>query len=79
MAEYAVAINIDDDTDFAWWAHYLFKQRDRIIAKCNTKYWRIKNKYGVRLTKTAAEALELDSQTDQPIWENYFKKYMNKE
>ena len=76
MAEYAVFIKIDDR--FRLVGTLFFKQRDRIIAKANTKYWSITNKYGVRLTKTAVEALELDSQTGQPIWENYLKKCMNK-
>ena len=38
LAEYAVANKIDDDPDFAWWVHYVFKERDRIIEKANTKY-----------------------------------------
>ena len=79
FSEYEVANKIDDDQFFAWWMHYVFKKRDRIIAKAKNKYWRNTHKYGVRLPKTAAEALELDRQTGHPLWENYLKRDMNKE
>ena len=26
LAEYAVSNNIDDETDFFWWVHYVFKE-----------------------------------------------------
>ena len=32
LAEYAVSKKIDYDPDFAWWVHYVFKKRDRIIS-----------------------------------------------
>ena len=63
MAEYAVSNKIDDEPAFTCWVHSIFKKRDRIIAKAKTKYWRNTHKYGVRLKKTAAEALELDRRT----------------
>ena len=78
MAEYAVSNRIDDDTALAWWVHYVFRKRDRIIAKSKTKYWRTTHKYGVSLPKTASETLELDRQTGNPLWENYLKQYTGK-
>ena len=68
LTEYAVSKKIDDEPDFAWWVNYDFKKQDRIISKANTKYWRTPHKYGVRLPKTSAEALELDSQTGHTLW-----------
>ena len=58
--KYAVANTIGDEPAFVWWVPYVFKKRDRIIAKVKSKYWRTTHKYGVRLPKTAAEALALD-------------------
>ena len=52
LAEYAVSKKIDDEPDFAWWVHYIFKKQDKIIAKDKTKYWRPTHKYGVRLPNT---------------------------
>ena len=60
LAEYVVANKIDYETAFAWWVHYFSKKQDRIIAKAKTKYCSNTHKYGVRLPKTASEALELD-------------------
>ena len=59
LSEYAVAKNTDDEPDSVWWVHYIFNKLDRIIAKDKTKYWRKTHNYGVRLPKTAAEALKL--------------------
>jgi hypothetical protein len=33
LAEYAVTNNIDKEPAFGWWVPYVFKKRDRIIAK----------------------------------------------
>ena len=33
LSEYAVGNKINDETDFAWWVHYVFNKRDRITAK----------------------------------------------
>ena len=71
FSEYSVSKKIDNEPDFAWWVHCVFKKRDNIISKSKTKYCMATYKYGVRLPKTAAEYLELDRQTVQPLWENY--------
>ena len=60
MDYYSVSNKIDDEPDFASWIHYVFKKRDIIVSKAKTKYWRTTHKYGLRLPKTAVEALELD-------------------
>ena len=49
-----------------------------MIAKVKSKYWRSTHIYGVKLPKTAAEALVLDPQTGQPFWANAMKKEMGK-
>ena len=38
LDEYTVSNKTDDEPDFAWWVHYVFKKRDRIIANNKTKY-----------------------------------------
>ena len=79
MAEYTFANNIDYETAFASWVPYIFKKRDMIITKAKTKYWRTTHKYGVSLPRTETEALELNIQTGQPLWENATKKEIIKE
>ena len=78
LAEYAVANKIDHEPAFAWWVPYVFKKRDRIIAKTKAKYWRTTHKYGVRLPKSAAEALQIDKETGTKFWENALNKEMSK-
>lgn len=78
LAEYAINNKIDDEPAFAWWVPYVIRKRERIIAKTKTKYWRTSHKYGVRLPKTVAEALELDREVGSPYWENAIKKEMGK-
>ena len=78
LAEYATANKIYDEPTFAWWVPYAMKKRDRIIAKVKAKYWRTTHKYGVRLPKTAAEALQLDRDTGTDFWEKAMNKEMAK-
>ena len=62
LAKYAVASKIDEEPAFVWWVPYTLKRRGRIIAKVKTKYWKKTHKfYGVRLPKSAAEALQIDA------------------
>ena len=79
LADYAVANKIDGEPDFAWWVHYVFKKRDRIIANNKTKYWRTTYTYGVTLPKTSAEALELDKQPDHTFWKVFEKEMVKAE
>ena len=78
LAEYAVNNNIQDEPAFAWWVPYVFKKRDRIIAKAKTKYWRTTHKYGVRLPKNAEEALRIDMETGTDFWTKAINKEMGK-
>ena len=78
LAEYAVLNNIQDEPAFAWWVPYVFKKRDRIIAKIKTKYWRTTHKYGVKLPKNAADALRIDAETGTDFWAKAINKEMGK-
>ena len=78
LAEYAVLNNIQDEPAFAWWVPYVFKKRDRIIAKIKTKYWHTTHKYGVKLPKNAADALRIDAETGTDFWAKAINKEMGK-
>lgn len=78
LAEYAVANKIDDEPAFAWWVPYVFRKRNRIIAKTKAKYWRTTHKYGVRLPKSVEEALRIDKETGTDYWEKSLNKEMAK-
>ena len=78
LAEYAIANQISNEPAFAWWVPYVMKKRDRIIAEVKTKYWRTTHKYGVRLPKTAEEALRFDAEDGTTFWRDAMNKEMAK-
>ena len=63
VAEYAVNNKIALQPAFAWWVPHTIKQRDAIISKVKSRYWKGKHKYGVRVPKSIKEALEIDCKT----------------
>lgn len=78
LAEYAINNDLQDEPAFAWWVPYVIRKRERIIAKAKTKYWRTTHKYGVRLPKSAAEALQLDKENGNNLWAEAMSKEMGK-
>ena len=73
-----MANRIDDEPTFAWWVPYTLKERNRIIPKVETKYWKTTHKYGVWLPKNAAEALKIDQENGNDLWEKAINKEMKK-
>ena len=69
LAEYAVANKIAEEPAFQWWADFCLRQRNIMISKVKAKYWRMTHKYGIRLPKTAKEALQLDKMNGNDYWE----------
>ena len=78
LAEYAVANRIDDEPAFAWWIPYILKKQNGIISKVKTKYWKTTHKSGVQLPKNAAEALKIDIESGNDLWEKAINKEMKK-
>ena len=56
LAEYAVQNRISLEPAFAWWAPYVLKKRNRIIAKIKSKYWIQNQKYGTEIPKSVKRA-----------------------
>lgn len=78
LAEYAVANKIAEEPAFKWWVDFTLRMRNRIISKTKTKYWRTTHKYGVRMPKSVKEALDLDKENGNDLWEKAIKKEMSK-
>ncbi|GAX20073.1 hypothetical protein FisN_1Lu447, partial [Fistulifera solaris] len=76
VALYAVGAKIDDEPAFAWWVPHVIRKKDRIIAKTKNRYWKRTHKYGVRLPKTVAEALQIDRDTGTDYWRKAIEKEM---
>ena len=54
------------------------RERERIISKVKTKYWKTTHKYGVRLLKNVEQALKLDRESGTKLWEDAINKEMRK-
>ncbi|GAX09610.1 hypothetical protein FisN_38Lu038 [Fistulifera solaris] len=63
VAEYAKANGIDDEPAFAWWVKDVLRQRNSVIAKVKSRYWKTTHKFGIRIPKTVKEALQIDKET----------------
>ena len=59
LSDYAVANQIAEELEFAWWVPYTLKKSNRIISKVKTKYWSKNHKYGLRLTQCVTEAMKI--------------------
>ena len=68
VAEFAFANRIHDEPAFAWWINEVIKKHERILKKLKTKYWQRTHKFGVRLPKTVAEALQFDKENGNTYW-----------
>jgi hypothetical protein len=53
----------------------VIRQRNRIISKVKSRYWKTTQKFGIRLPKTIEEALAIDAASDTDLW----RKAINKE
>ena len=76
LADFAIQRRIAEEPAFAWWIPYIIKKRNRIIAKAKSKYWARTHKFGIRVPKTVAEAIRLDSTNNNKLWREAICKEM---
>lgn len=74
LAEYAMANKISAEPAFKCWGPFSLQKQKRIISKTKSKYRRTTHKYGIRVPKTAVEALRLDKINGNDYWESSLKK-----
>ena len=46
------------------------KQKKQLIQKVKSKYWMTTHKFRVRIPKTVAEALSLDAENGNTLWQD---------
>ena len=68
--EYTTNHNISHQLAFAWWIPYVRRWRDKIINKVKSKYWERTHKYGLRIPKNMAEAIEIDRENGNTLWQD---------
>ena len=74
---YAKDNNLLDEPAFAWWAPHVIRKRERLIKTVQFRHRRIGYKFGVRIPTTIEEALAIDGDNENNLWENSTLKEMN--
>ena len=76
IAEYVIANKLDKEPAFAWWVRTAIKQRDATISKM-TKRVRKRMKFGIDLPLHYEEAVALDKQNGNTLWQDATRKEMS--
>jgi len=76
VAEYAVGVGIQDEPAFVWWVPLIIKKRNMIVAAVNKRYHKRTHKYGIRIPKTVDEAIQIDKQNGNRLWQEAIEKEM---
>ena len=74
LSEYAAGNRLDVDPAFKWWMRDVLRRCNRIIAKVNAKYWRMKHKFGIQAPKSVDKDLAIDKKNINTIWYNDIQK-----
>ena len=77
VAEYCREHQLIDEPAFAWWAPYALCKRNRIISKVKSKVLKKHMKYGVKVPRTVREALILDQENGNTLWQDAIAKEMS--
>jgi hypothetical protein len=68
VAEYARANKIAEEPAFAWWTNGVLCQRNQIIAKLKSWYWKTTHEFGIKLPHLAAEAFAINKKNGNTHW-----------
>ncbi len=71
-----IAEGIDCHPAFAWWVPYVLKKRDSIVAAVNKRYHKRTHKFGIEIPKTVAEAIRIDKENGNTLWQDAIRKEM---
>ena len=69
-ATYAKANQLEHEPAFAWWINHVIKKKERFIKKIKSKYWERTHKYGIRIPKSIKEAIEIDGENGNSLWQD---------
>ena len=78
LALYAKANNLTEEPAFKWWVNHTIKKKHQIISKIKSKYWQRSHKYGIRIPKTVKEALQIDKENNNNLWQQSIELEMPK-
>jgi hypothetical protein len=78
LDEHAATKNLYYEPAFAWWVPHVLKKRNRIIAAVIKRYNKRTHKFGIQVPKTWGEAVKLDEENGNTLWQDAIGKEMNK-
>jgi hypothetical protein len=65
--DYAAAKSLIDAPDFVWWAPYVLKKRNKIIAPVNKIYHKCTHKFGIEVPKSLDDCVRLDKENENGL------------
>lgn len=68
LAEYAVAVGIDDEPTFKWCVSHTLNKRNVIIAKVDSQHHKRIHKFGFEVAKTIKDAFRLEKENNNDFW-----------
>ena len=75
VAKYAKLHNLENLPGLSWWVPYTLKREKRIISLVKkVKTVKLLEKYGVMLPRNAEEAIKLDNENNNTLWQDAIKK-----
>jgi hypothetical protein len=77
VAEYAATKSLNDEPAFDWWLPHVLKKQNIIIAAVTKMYHKRTHKFGIQVPKTWDEAVKLDEENGNTIWQDEIRKEMN--
>mmetsp|Transcript_11237 Transcript_11237/g.16168 ORF Transcript_11237/g.16168 Transcript_11237/m.16168 type:complete len:1367 (+) Transcript_11237:2028-6128(+) len=76
VAEYAKANRIEHEPAFDWWVHDVLKRKDRLIKMARSHRLKIGYKFGLRIPDSVEEALDIDRENGNTLWQDAIAKEM---
>jgi hypothetical protein len=77
VSKYAATNNLHDEPDFSWWVPHFLKKQNIIIAAMTKRYHKRTHKFGIQVPKTWDEAVKLDEENGNTLWQDAIRKEMN--
>ena len=76
VAQYAIDNRIDAEPAFDWWVHDVIRRKKRLIKMSQSHRLRTGYKFGLRVPNTVEEALEIDKERGDTLWQDAINKEM---
>ena len=76
LVEYATARNNASEPALCWWVPYTLRKRDIITSAVKARARKATQKFGIRVPNTIEEAIAIDEQSGNTLWQDSIAKEM---